>query len=276
MNELRRTNMQSIKDNKSCQQLINDLMKIEEFLDDLVYLLFGRDAIFIKLKYVIDVSDILQSSYITLSSCIECCKCGCFADANTLLRKYRDDLFFILYILVYKDTPRFNKKEEMEKNIEKWMYNNLSNLNISEILKTIATSPYLKETVKKYKLKTYFDSINSRLNDYVHGNGRDFYNKNPNRYSTHELISTLNKIVNDTRYITTTFTFLLSICSPYLISSTDYVDCLDMGVSPDEGSQYWIAPFVESFFKENIGLIDPNGIEYLAQETNMIFSDQII
>lgn len=110
MNELRRTNMQSIKDNKSCQQLINDLMKIEEFLDDLVYLLFGRDAIFIKLKYVIDVSDILQSSYITLSSCIECCKCGCFADANTLLRKYRDDLFFILYILVYKDTPRFNKK----------------------------------------------------------------------------------------------------------------------------------------------------------------------
>lgn len=39
--------MQFIKDNKSCKQLINDLMKIEEFLDDLVYLLFDRDAIFI-------------------------------------------------------------------------------------------------------------------------------------------------------------------------------------------------------------------------------------
>lgn len=273
MNDLRTSNLRFIKDNKECMDSIQNLVNIEDFIENLDFLLFGRVLVFINLKYVFNINEILKSSYLSLSSCIECCKCGCFSDANILLRKYRDDLFFILYILVYKDSQKFGKTDEMEKNIEKWLNNNLSNLNISEVLKTIATSPNLSETVKKYKLKTYFDDINSRLNDYVHGNGRIYYNKNVNGYNADELISTLNKIIDDARYITTTFTFLLSLCSPYLISSTDYIDCLDLGISPTEGSQYRVAPFIENFFRNNIGVIDSNGIEYLAQKTYMMLSD---
>ncbi len=29
---------------------------------------------------------------------------------------------------------------------------------------------------------------------------------------------------------------------------SDYVDSLDCGITPEEGSQYWVAPFVQNIF----------------------------
>ena len=53
----------------------------------------------------------------------------------------------------------------MEANIEQWCKNNLSNLNISEVLLTIGTSVNLKEAVCKYELQTSFDKIGKNLNN---------------------------------------------------------------------------------------------------------------
>ena len=30
--------------------------------------------------------------------------------------------------------------------------------------------------------------------------------------------------------------------------STDYIDNLDMGMTPEEDSQYWVAPFIQEIF----------------------------
>ncbi len=75
----------------------------------------------------------------------------------------------------------------------------------------------------------------------------------------------------DMRFITVTFLFLLTICSPLAIMSTDYTDFLDMRETPPEGSQYWVAPFVTDFFKSNLDLIDKSCIEYLKENTFMDF-----
>ena len=34
----------------------------------------------------------------------------------------------------------------------------------------------------------------------------------------------------------------------HYMMSTDYIDNLDMGMTPEEDSQYWVAPFIQEIF----------------------------
>lgn len=53
--------------------------------------------------------------------------------------------------------------------------------------------------------------------------------------------------------------------------SEDYIDCLELNLTPPKDSQYWVASFVERFVKENISLIDTNCLDYLRENTIMQF-----
>lgn len=201
-----------------------------------------------------------------------CCKCFCLADAYTLLRKYRDDLFFCLYLVTYDAHAKLGESKttkKMETNIEYWCQDNLSNLNINEVLATIGTSKWLQEAVRKYDLQKSFGRIGEQLNNYVHGNGFSFYNTNAYSFDGKNIEEQLDAIVSMARYITTTFLFLLSLCSPHYIMSTDYIDHLEFGQTPPDGSQYWVAPFVVEYLKANIEMIDKDSYEYLKANTCM-------
>jgi len=69
-----------------------------------------------------------------------------------------------------------------------------------------------------------------------------------------------------------TFLFLLILCSPLSIMSTDYIDYLECGQTPPNDSQYWVAPFIEQFISEHSNLIDENCYKYLIENTSMQFS----
>lgn len=270
---MRNLNKEIINSTPKYIESIKPLHSTKKFLDDYAFLVFGRDSIVCK-KYVFTLQTILNSAVSTLENIIECCNSFCLADANTLLRKYRDDIFFCLYIVLYDSNKKLNIKTHtsvMEKNIEKWCENSLENLNISEVLKIIGTSAIIIEASKKYNLQSSFDYIGKTLNNYVHGNGYSFYNRNINAYSEKEIIERLTGIAQNATYITVTFIFLLILCSPLLVMSTDYIDYLEFGETPPKDSQYWVAPFVENFIKNNINMIDKNCYEYLKENTCMHF-----
>ena len=160
-------------------------------------------------------------------------------------------------------------KEEL--NVELWMRGKLNNLQINEVLKTIGNSSSLTDVVKKYSLKMSFTNISERLNNYVHSNGILFYNDNTALTHTKEYLEQVKQLINDLKYIVTTFFVLLTICCPHLISSNDYVDYLEAGEMPPEGSQYLVAPFIADFIKSNYLLIDENCLKYLQDNTCMRF-----
>ena len=229
-------------------------------------MIFFHDKVFF-------LSKISISLECTIGSIISCCEYGCISDANTLLRKYRDDLFFYLYILVYDSEKKSNSASEIlpeiERNIENWLQNELNNLNISMVLKAIALSSDLNDAVKKYKLKSDFDRISKRLNNFVHSKGYWFYNQPSNGYKGSELAIEMTKICNDAKYVTVVFIFLVMLCSPLATMSTDYIDYLDCGIQPPDGSQYWVAPFIQKFLTENESLISENCLQYLRDNTSM-------
>ena len=268
---MRNTNKTIINKSKDALKLIEQIKSLETLLTDFSFLIFGRDNIVCN-NYVFSLQTILDSSQATLGNIIECCKCFCLADAYTLLRKYRDDLFFCLYLVIYNVNNKLQinrNTNKMEANIEQWCKNNLSNLNISEVLLTIGTSVYLKEAVYKYDLQTSFDKIGKLLNNYTHGNGYSFYNTKAWLLNEIDIEKQMNDIVCTAKNITLTFLFLLVLCAPQYIMSTDYIDYLESGQTPPAGSQYLVAPFIVKFFKNNLKMIDKNCYEYLKENTCM-------
>ena len=270
--KINQINQKIISQDNACQSIIHEMEIVEKLLSDFGFLTFGRDYSLCKNKYF-SLQMISTSVELTVGNIISCCRSGCLADANTLLRKYRDDLFFYLYIVVYdtsiKNESNKMKIAEMEKNIDNWINNNLSNLNISTVLKDIGQSSNIIEAVKKYKLQSYFDKIGTRLNNYVHSNGILYYNRNINAYEQNDLQKPMSTLLKDMRYITVAFFFLLTLCSPVLIMSTDYIDYLECNSIPPKGSEYWVAPFIADYLKNNSDMIDKNCIDYLKDNTLM-------
>ena len=270
-NSLRANNRSAVSLNKAYQKTIFQMRRVEKFLGDFSFLSWGRNIILCG-TYVFSLQTILQSSELTIGNVISCCEHGCLADANTLLRKYRDDVFFYLYISVYDVYDKLKETEQASKmrvNIERWLDDTLCNLNISEVMRAIGESPQCEDAVKENHLKQIFESISDRLNNFVHSNGIDFYNKGVFSYKEDEMDKHLKILLEDIKIITVSFLFLLSICEPFSISSTDYIDCMECGLTPIEGSQYWVAPFIEEFLKENIGLIGENCLNYLRENISM-------
>ena len=270
---IRRTNNKFVSNNDDCRKSIAELKQLAQFLSDIRCLSFGRDFIRCA-QTVFSLNRVMTSLELTMVSIISCCENTCIADANSLLRKYRDDMFFYLYILVYDlESNTGNKSficKNMETQISYWMKNKLNNFKISQVLQTIAKSNCLKDAVEKYNLKNSFEEIGKHLNDYMHSNGYRYYNKFYFNIPD-ELSKDLKELVKNTKYISVAFLFLLILCAPHYIMAEDYIDYLDFQQIPPEYSQYWIAPFVQQFLKDNISLIDKNCLDYLKNHTCMRF-----
>lgn len=76
-------------------------------------LTFGRVLVYIKGTGIVNGNRILESSSKTLESIKLCCENYNMADAFCLLRKYRDDLFFYLYLCAIE------KKENIVESYER-------------------------------------------------------------------------------------------------------------------------------------------------------------
>ena len=113
-----------------------------------------------------------------------------------------------------------------------------------------------------------------KLNNYVHANGIRFVmdnyvyqNKKEDKHK--ELIETLQNI-------TDIFLSLLSVIDSIKFHSSDYLDALEMGMKPQEGSQYWVCPIIveymnDRFDKKLLQYIqnnEGNGMQFMAEYYN--------
>ena len=269
---MRQVNQYILEQDEDCKSIISEMRQVEEFLHEFGFLTYGRDYIMCG-GYVFSLQLVSAACELTVGSIISCCQSGCLADAYTLLRKYRDDLFFYLYIMVYDAIYKLESSskqiDSMRERIEEWINNGLQDMHIGKVLRAISKYPGIEDAVKKFRLKLYFDKIRVSLNNYVHSNGVGFYNRNVNSYN--KLHIHMRDLLNNLRFITITFLFLLTLCSPHFIMSTDYIDCLENNMTPPEGSQHRVAPFVADFFQNNQSLIDDSCMRYLMEKTNMEF-----
>ena len=124
-------NRSVIKENSSFQELNTLLEETRNFMYEMSFLVLHKVG-------VISGNQILDSVSRTAESIRYCCLNANFADAYSLLRKYRDNVFYYIYMLTVGDKTDFMKYVELkdlgkdESNIYDWIRNQQNSLFLYE------------------------------------------------------------------------------------------------------------------------------------------------
>lgn len=276
------------------------------FLDSFSELLFynGRIMpIFSDKQKMYSINTVLINNSIqTLKSIKLCCSIGSFTDANTLIRKLRDDLILYVFILdvvnkrktfieedlknLKTDNPnnfsesfsklRFNPDfNENEKAVLAWLSSTVlehpktkTKLSFENYMTYLKQDETIIKTLQNYKLEEYWETLRKRLNNYVHNNGIEYTSHNTIRRHNPQLEVYFKNVNFRTSYIITFFLVLIILTESSLISSTDMMDYLNCDEQPPKDCQYEIAPFIQNYIDEKVVKIHPELKQYLRDNNN--------
>ncbi len=279
----------------------NNIEFVANFSDLVSY--SGRIISFIsKEKMHIVNSTLLESAIQTLKSIKLCCSIGSFSDANTLIRKLRDDLLQYVYVLAIINRRKtftqkslgslkmdsveeftngflgleFNKLTDDEIAVEAWLSNKVSELpynlrkklEFGNYMKILKLDSNVNEILIEYKLHKYWEQLQTKLNNYVHNNGTQFSQHNLIKSNNPNLEIFLQNINIRTSYVVSFFLVLITMIESSLLCSGDIEDYLDLGIQPPENCQFEIAPFIQEYINRKVVTIHPELKEFLQKNNS--------
>lgn len=232
-----------------------------------------------------------------------CCSIGSFADANTLVRKLRDDLLLYVFILtvinqrkafIPEDLDNLNVENvndfastfsnirinpnltDNEKAVDAWLSNTVLELprnvkmkmSFENYMKSLKKEENIEKILHHYNLQEYWNTLTRKLNNYVHNNGKQFTDHNLIKHNNKNLEIHLKNINIRTAYIITLFLVLIIMTESSLISSGDIAHYLDWGMEPPEDCQYEIAPFIQNYIDSEVIKLHPELKEFLKDNNN--------
>lgn len=256
-------------------EMLDDLIS---FYEDLSYNV--TEAPISNINFGLDLdSHILSSLGGTLNSIKFLLLQGRINDAYTLLRKYDDGILTNLYIICYIN-QNYHPEKLLNDNI------GFQDLYVEKIMKwsreieKFTQSNKMIEYIKEYDslndlnnlidFEGVYKRIRQRCNDNVHFNSLYFVMLNDNSlYLSNYRLKELDQFMSFIQYFFIFhFVYLFSLKEEYM-SSSDYIDALDCGLSPKEESLYWVAPYIQEIFDK---YIKPNRMDlasYLMKHTCM-------
>lgn len=153
------------------------------------------------------------------------------------------------------------RKDAREKAVDSWLENTLSEnehlqdrkryFDASKYITILKTNKTIKNCFDLY-LQSLWTTIDRKLNNYVHANGSKYILANIPSYNYKHRKDMLIQFVSTLKDIMVIFISLIILIKPTYIQSCDYIAYLDMGETPPEGSQYWIASAVQNFIDTDI------------------------
>lgn len=168
-------------------------------------------------------------------------------DSYALLRKYYDCVIINIYSTLYLE-DNFSIDNFIVEKINGWVEGR------DRLPKYRIMSDYIRKSPRfsninslLYKDDTY-KIIRDRCNDHTHYNF--FYNviQNDNSREDSSRMKALDLFYKDLENIFILHFAYLFTLNAHCMSSSDYTDYLDAGLIPDEGMQYWVAPFIQDIF----------------------------
>lgn len=204
----------------------------------------------------------------TIDSITEILSKGRINDAYALLRKYYDSTIINVYTNLYL-MDNFSIDNFIVEKIDNWVQGTETIPEYRVISKYIKDSPKLTSINKLLSKDDRYKKIRDRCNSNTHYN---FYGNvllNDNQIYNPNRVKWLNVFSKDIEAIFIQhFAYVFYINEHYMMSS-DYRDSLDMDMQPEEGSQYWVAPFVQEIFDKIIKLKRYDIAEEIKNTTTM-------
>lgn len=228
-------------------QLMQDLLRFQDFYKNVAYNCF----LFLPkgTKGVCNYDSYLYESLAgTISSIHTMVEKGHLNDACVLLRLYFDNILTQTYIHLLAE-QKFDVFTNFYVNeICEWLQKKNRIPSIKKVLAMIETSDKTKTIYSLVNKNDRLKTDREFLDDCVHGNRYQYFLYNCSAiYLKHRdvFLSKIQTVLNTLFVLHLSFIFSLT---PHYLTASDYRDCLEMGMTPPEGSEYWIAPFAQEIF----------------------------
>ena len=209
---------------------------------------------------------IIDSLKGTLESTEEVLLKGRINDAYMLLRKYYDIITINTYELIegLEADARF---ELLVGKIEAWFQGTTKLPPFKEMYLKIHSFKSLEEVNRILNADTRYNEIRKRCNDHAHYNYFAYMELNSDIYyrGYAKLLAQFEKDMIALFIMHFAYLFTLR---PYYMSSSDYLDALELRLKPEPGSKYWVAPFIQKCFDE---IVKPNNGEIAEQMTQSTY-----
>lgn len=176
---------------------------------------------------------------------------GRINDAYTLIRKLFDDILLEIYMdVTLKD--KFSIDNFFVEEVNEWIQGKHRIPKTEKILKCLEKSEQTKDLYPLFGWDTYLKKNRELLDDSVHSNRfqRMLLNCNTVYIENRERhLRNCEIILSQLFLLHLSFIFHLN---PQYLMASDYMDYMEMGMTPPDGCQNWIAPFAQEAFDKVI------------------------
>jgi hypothetical protein len=168
---------------------------------------------------------------------------GFLSDAYVLMRMIYEDIFTYTYLEVRMGDGRGDD------GIRQWIRGKkkLHSLNAKQLFSFLTSNNgEIKRCFDLLDVSGKYVAIKSYCNDYVHNNRLSNLILNtdsvPDGNAHYERLSEYLEALKCLLFS------VICILKPHYASSSDYMDHAELGLSPPDGCQYWVAPFMQEEF----------------------------
>ena len=247
--------------------IFHELQKYIDFYDSFVHLVFLMPTIGTSSYINLDtyVYSSISETLKTLKYSIENERIG---DAYTLLRKYYETSIVNIYTNIYLD-ENYSINQNTVHKINNWLLGIEKISTYREIIGYIKKSQKLKNINLLLIEAENYKKIKNRCNDYMHMNffkhimqniGNIRYNPQTN------FIEILRVDIKNIFILHLSYIFYIR---DYYMRSNDYMDAIEAGCTPENQSEFWVAPFLKEIFNEFILTNRPDVAELIIKNTQM-------
>jgi hypothetical protein len=188
-------------------------------------------------------------------------------DAYALMRKYHDSAIINVYANLYLE-DNFSLDNFVVQQIYDWVHGRQSLPRFSKMIDYIEKSDRMKDVADLLNADETYRTIRKRCDDHVHYNFFAYVLVNDNEIHI-DRQSPLDQLAKDIEQIFIQhFAYLFTVKDNYMASS-DYLDALEIGEQPEQGSQYFVAPFVQRMFDGVIKTKRPDVAAIIKRNTAM-------
>ena len=247
--------------------IFEQLKYYSEFYDSLSFSIMSWSSM--GTKAILNLDTYTYSSIKgTINSITEILSKGRINDAYALLRKYYDSTIINVYTNLYL-MDNISIENLIVEKIDNWIQGTETIPEYRVISKYIKDSTRFTSINKLLSRDDRYKKIRDRCNNNTHYN---FYSNillNDNQIYKPNRVKWLNIFSRDIEAIFIQHLAYVLYLNEHYMMSSDYRDYLDMGMQPEEDSQYWVAPFVQEVFDKIIKTKRYDIAEEIKKNTTM-------
>jgi hypothetical protein len=247
--------------------VFTDLIQYRAFYESLAYTIFGFISRGTRAIGNID-SYLFSSIQGTLVSIGTILRDGRINDAYALLRKYHDSAIINIYTGLYLE-DNVSVQNLVVAQIDRWLQGRDQLPEFRIMSDYIRRSPKVAPITLLLFADDRYKRLRSRCNEHTHYNFYQNVLLNDNKIVLPGRRPALEEFSNDLRDVLILHASYMFFANGHYMMSSDHVDCLECGITPEPDSQYWVAPFVQQIFNQTLKTFRPDIAATIKQHSSM-------